>query len=207
MSEIETEETVIRTIDKSGEPDDLIRLSTGVVLRGLKANTGTLISIIAAFPRPRPPVWIHPQMGREMENPNDPDYIARVSSWQTEQGNAVITAFILLGTELVSKPSDMLGPYPVMKKSKVPDGVDGGGKKKFKEVEVISRDWIEEYELLNLPMRPENLKWRYLTWVKFKAAPEDTDLKLIQEVVGRLSGVSKKDVQAAEEFPGGKEEN
>lgn len=192
MSEIdETENKVITTLEKSTE-DNLIRLSSGVVLLGKQANPTTILKVMASFPRPEPPTWTDPTMGRIMPNFNDPDYISRVQAWQFESTNAVIVAFILLGTELVSKPEGMLGPFPEKK-------IVGSGKNKK---EVIGPDFLDDYALLGLPMRPQSEKWRYLTWVQFMACVSEQDSKLIQEVVGRLSGVSKKDVKTAEEFPG-----
>lgn len=183
----ETDTKVIDALKNKDAPQDLINLSTGVVLRGKMANPTTFISIAAMFPRPKPPIYHNKTMGRDMENPSDPDYIARVQSWQIEQGNAIVTFLILDGTELVSKPDDMPGPLP------------GKGKKE--------KDWLDRYSLLGLPMLPENQEWRYLTWVKTVACKDPNDIKLIQEVVGRLSGVSKTDVRAAEEFPGSEKEN
>lgn len=178
---IESDAKVIEAGKRIGEPDDLIRLSTGVVLRGIPASSTTLIAVMAAFPRPKPPMWRDPTMGREMENYADPDYESRVNAWKSEQGDAMLTAFILYGTELVSKPADMSGPQPEKK----------------------NKDWLLKYSLLGLPMLPEDKDWRYLMWVKTIACVSAEDTNSILEVVGRLSGVSKKDVQAAGDFPGG----
>jgi hypothetical protein len=191
MGDLLTDTKVIEAIENQEGEDNLIRLSSGVVLRGKPANATTLIQVISAFPRPKPPIHRNAIMGRDMENPNDPDYISRVQAWQVEQSNAVLTAFILLGTDMESKPEDVLGPQPV---------VLNNGKGKDKKTVVI--DFLDEYALLNLPMKPQDDRWRYLTWVMTVACQTPADTEKIQEVVGRLSGVSKKDVQAAEEFPG-----
>jgi len=175
MSDIE----VVKAVEQAQKPEgDTITLSTGVVLRGKQVPPLILVKILAAFPRPKIPVWISPTMGREMENPSDPDYIERVNAWKTESSNVMLNALILLGTELVSIPKKMAGP-------------DG-------------KDWQEEYEILGIPMTPENKNWRYLTWITFKAAPAIEDLNLIKEVVGRLSGIPEAKVEAAEQFPGSK---
>jgi hypothetical protein len=177
MVQPDTEGKTALAVDLATTPEDnTIRLSTGVVLRGKQANPLTLVKVMAAFPRPRPPTWRDPKMGREMENPDDPEYIERVKAWQMESSNAVLNALILLGTELDSKPKKVPGPD--------------------------SDEWLEEYELLGVPMNPANKSWRYLTWVTFKAAGTKEDLNKIQEVVGRLSGVPEKAVAAAETFPG-----
>lgn len=176
--------------------DNQITLSTGVVLQAKPANPLIMVRVMAAFPRPRPPLWTNPTMGREMENPDDPDYLERVKSWKAESGNAILNALILLGTELVSKPDGMPGPDDI--KSSISENSDGKGKTKKKPVP----SWLEEYEVFGLPLHPFSASWRYLTWVIFKAAPKGEDLNRIKEVVGRLSGIPEKDVKAAEDFPG-----
>lgn len=173
---------VIRAIEDAKKPqDDLIRLSTGVVLRGKQAPPMMLLTIMSAFPRPKPPTYFMEAVGREMENPDDPDYIERVKAWQTEQSNATLAALILSGTELVSRPKEIPGPD--------------------------EKAWLDECSLLGVPMHAENASWRYLRWVQFKAAVSADDLKVIMAVVGRLSGIPEKAVKSAEEFPGSNQED
>jgi len=168
---------VVSAVEEANLPEDnIIKLSTGVVLKGRQANPLILMQVMAAFPRPKPPVWKSPTMGREMENPDDPDYIERVRDWKVISSVATLNALILLGTELV----------------KVPKGTP----------KHTDDEWLEEYSLLGIQMHPESKSWRYLTWVMFKASVGNDDLGVIQKVVGRLSGVPEKDVRAAEEFPG-----
>lgn len=162
---------------------DLVTLSTGVVLKAKKANPLMMIKVMAAHPRPKPPLWKHPTMGREMENPDDPEYQAQLKAYEMETNDATLNAFILLGTELVSVPKGMEKPHPK-------------GDKPLK--------WIDDYSLLNIPMFVNNASWRYLTWVMFKAIADEKDLTLIQEAVGRLSGISEKSVESAESFSGSK---
>lgn len=156
-----------------------ITLSTGVVLRGKQAPPLILIKVMGRFPRPKVPVTFVKNMGREMENPDDPDYQSRVQSWNMEMSEALLSALIMLGTELVSKPANFPGP--------------------------MDDEWLADYELLGLDMKPENRNWRYQTWVYFKAIATADDTTKIREVVGRLSGVSEASVQAAEDFPGSKQ--
>lgn len=177
---------VALAVEKAQTPvDNTIKLSTGVVLRAKKANPLVMVRVMAAFPRPKPPTWVNPTMGREMENPDDPDYQARLQSWQMESGSAILNAMILLGTELVSMPNGFPGPHPEKKKG-----------------ELQWPEWIQEYEFLGIPTHPNNASWRYLTWVMFKAAANEKDFDLIKEKVGRLSGISEDAVKSAEEFPG-----
>ena len=92
----DADKTIAKAIDAAnGEADDsLVRLSTGVVLKVKQANPNVLIRIMTSQRRPTPPVYFSKTMGREMENPDDPDYIARVQSWQMEYNNGMLNALI-----------------------------------------------------------------------------------------------------------------
>jgi hypothetical protein len=155
---------------------DLLTLSSGVVLRVRQAPPLTLIKILAAFPRPKPPVYHNATMGRDVENPDDPDYLERLQAHKTESSSALLNALILLGTELVSTP------------------------KKFSKPDEDS--WLEEYAELGIPSKPESKSWRYLNWVMFKAVANEKDLEVIQKAVGRRSGVPETAVKSAEQFSG-----
>lgn len=171
------EEPLVEAIEESKKPqDNTVVLSTGVVLRCKQANPLLLMNVMAAYPRPKPPVWHNPTMGRQMENPDDPAYIEAVANWKLESSNATLKALILLGTEVV----------------KVPKGIP----------KAEDNQWLEIISLLNIPMNPDNKSWRYLNWVMSVATNGVEDLNKISEVVGRLSGVPEKNVKAAEEFPG-----
>jgi hypothetical protein len=139
-----------------------------------------LLKIMASYPRPKVPTWMSPEMGREVENPQDPDYIDRVKSWKVELSDSTLNALIILGTELVKMPKGMSGPE--------------------------KNDWLDEYKLLGVPVFEGNKMWRYLTWITLKAAPDTNDLMLIKEVVGGLSGIPEAKVNAAEDFPEGDKE-
>ena len=179
---------VVKALEEAQkEPSDLIELETGVILKGQKANPLIMIRVMAAYARPKVPTWFDKKMGRDMENHDDPDYLDALQAHEMEQSNAVLNAFIMMGTTLKKLPKGMEGPHP--EKDKESD-------------ELIWPGWMDEYALLGVPMDRTNKMWRYLTWVMFKAVADEKDLAKIQEVVGRLSGLSEKSVQAAEEFPG-----
>ena len=173
----ETDMKTVRAVaDAKKGAQNEFTLSSGVVLRAKKANPITLIKVMTRFPRPKPPVVFMKDMGRDMENPDDPDYIERVGAWDMDRNAQVLNALILLGTELVSCPK---------------------GIESYK-----GNKWVEKYKVLDMPVHPDNEDWRYLTWVTFIAAPDDNDMNVIQEAVGRLSGIAEADVKAAEQFPG-----
>lgn len=172
----ETDGLIAKVIDASGQRNDnTLTLSTGVVLRAKQASPSIMIRVMTARERPQPPMVFMQAMGREMENPDDPDYIARVQAWEMNYNNSMLNALIGLGTELVAKPRNVAGPS--------------------------DKAWIEDYKALGLPIQPESPAWRYITWVMFVAAPLDTDIAMIGEKVKGLSGVREADVQSAETFP------
>ena len=175
----QTDRVIARAIDEtSKEADDhLLRLSTGVVLKAKQANPSTLIRVMTMQKRPSPPLYFDKGMGREMENPNDPDYISRVQAWQMDYSNGMLNVLIGLGTELVSKPDIMKGPS--------------------------DPQWLADYRALGLPVVADSPSWLYITWVMFVAAPTDADLNLISQGVKTLSGVKEADVRNAETFPAG----
>jgi len=173
------EETMktLKSIEVAGkEPSNDITLSSGVVVRAKKVPPMYLITVMTRNPSPKPPIVFIKDMGRNMENPDDPNYIERVRAWERENNTAILDALIVLGTSLVSVPKGTPRPE--------------------------KDDWLNIIKTLDMPMQPENESWRYLTWMKLIAATEEKDLTLIQEAVGRLSGISEKDVKAAEDFPG-----
>lgn len=173
----EEDDTETKVVDALEEvPDNCIRLSSGVVLRGKQAPPLALVRVMAAFPRPKPPVYRNETLGRDVENPDDPDYIDRLRSHQTESTNAMMNALILLGTELVDVPAGFPKPS--------------------------DDTWLDRYQEMGLTPKPQSENWRYLTWVTFVAVLNEKDLDKIQKVVGRLSGVPENAVKSAEDFPG-----
>lgn len=174
----ESDKKIAKAIDgRNGKGDDNITLSTGVVLKAKQANPNVLIRVMTATPRPKPPTYFNEQMGRLMENPDHPDYIAQVKDWEMSYNNGMLNALIGLGTELVSVPKK----FPLPKDDA----------------------WLEDYKALGLPVVAKSDAWRYITWVMFLAAPTAEDTKLIGDKVKALSGVQEADVDAAATFPDG----
>ena len=178
-----TDRVIAEAIDQTRKEadDNLIRLSTGVILRAKQANPSTLIRVMTKQQRPTPPLYFNKQMGREMENPDDPDYISRVQAWQMDYSNGMLNVLIGLGTEFVAKPLKI-------------EGMEGDL-------------WLMDYKALALPVIADSPSWRYITWVMFVAAPTDSDLNLITSKVKSLSGVKEADVRDAENFPAGDEKS
>lgn len=176
MSKKDVGMTVASAIDKSGEEQDFVTLSTGVELYVRQANPNVLIQIMTAQKRPDPPQVFIKDIGRWMENADDPDYIARVKAWEMDYNRGMLFALVALGTSLKSRPKGFSDP--------------------------AKDEWIADYKALGLPVMAESDSWRYATWVLFKAAPTDHDMKVIGDAVKKLSGVREADVKDAETFPG-----
>lgn len=159
-----------------GDADpNLAALSTGVVLRARPVPASLFADLMARYPTPEPPVVFIPEKGREEENPDDPGYTKRVTENNAQLARAMADAVILLGTEIASVPRGF------------PDQDDP--------------EWLEEARLLGYELHSKRAK--YLAWVKFKAGPELSDYQALWKAVGRLTGVTEQDTQAAvQRFPG-----
>lgn len=169
------DKVIARKLDEiKGEVDNLINLSSGVVLLARPANPLMLIRVMTAHPRPQPPTHFDQMMGREIENPDHPDYVKRVEQWQMEYNNSMLNALIGLGTQLHSKPKKLEGP-------------DGN-------------KWLSDYKSYGLPILPDSESWRYIAWVMSVAVKDDNDTKIIGDKVRQLSGVKEAEVESATTF-------
>jgi hypothetical protein len=147
---------------------DEVTLSTGVVL-GIKKIPRLLIGELVKVPRPTPPIVMIESIGREEENPADPEYINKVQQWETMVSMKMVDAFVLFGTNIKSVPDGF------------PDFLDSSISSKLKALGIIT-------------ISPED---KYLAWIKFFACEQDEDIAAVIDSVGRLSGVSEKDVDEA----------
>lgn len=147
---------------------DEITLSSGVVLN-INKIPRLLIGELVKVSRPTPPIVMIESIGREEENPSDPTYLLKVQQWETEVSMKMVDAFVLFGTAFKSKPDGFS------------DFLDNSISAKLKILGITANTSDE----------------RYLAWVKFIACADDEDITLIVDSVGRLSGVSEKDVSEA----------
>lgn len=179
----ENERKTANTISEveAEDDDNLIRLSTGVVLEAVQANPNIIIKVLSRFPAPEPPTYFNEKLGRWIENTADPDYELKMRAWQIQYANATNNVFISYGTKIKSVPKKMPKPE--------------------------DDEWLDRFYAMGEPVMAENKYWRYLNWVLSVAAPADKDTQLIQEKVGRLSGVREADVKNAATFPGGDKES
>lgn len=165
---VEAEERA--SISENGRPQ--ILLSSGVILNLTSVPKTFIYEATRAFKRPKIPTYLNEEKGREEENPGDPDYLEALEMYAADVANAATDVALLRGTSIQEIPDDVIGPD--------------------------SEEWIQEMEVLGLPMR-DNPRARYMTWIKAIAAPLDNDINGLLEEVGRLTGVSESDVADAVE--------
>jgi len=169
--------TVKAMQDVEAEGDDnLIRLSTGVVLEARQVPSGQLIKVMSRFQPPEPPMYFNKDLGRSLPNTADPYFETRMKEWEQNRVSALLNILIIYGVSLKSKPKGMPGPD--------------------------DDEWLDSFYAAGEQVVADNKYWRLLNWVTAIAAPKDEDIKLITEKVGRLSGVREADVKDAANFPG-----
>jgi len=151
--------------------DPIFTLSSGVVLRAKKLPPMLLTDLIMALEdtKPKPPLVLIASKGREEENPNDPDYLGKVSVYQAHMAKVTFNAFVLEGTVVIEAPSDLPG--------------------------MEDEDWLDRMRLLGKHVRTK--AERYVVWFESVACADAADIGKIMEEVGRLSSVSERDVSAA----------
>ena len=170
-------------VKKTEGDENLVTLSTGVVLRAKQANPLLLIKVMAQDPQPKPPLVTVPQMGnKEVENYEDPNYIERLENWKSRYSERLLNVMLGEGTEVVS----------------VPKGVP----------KLDEDSWVEKLRIYDVDVTNKgNKDWRYINWVTTVACGDEKDLKKIQTLVQKLSGVSEEDVEQATSFPGSDEKS
>lgn len=168
------EDKVIQAVSSSenGSGNGSIRLSTGVVLTTKKISGFLMQEVVKQFPKPKPPIWVNEDMGREEPNPNDPVYLETLTERDANIGLAIVDLFIVAGTNYKSHPPSIPGPD--------------------------DPSWVEDLEAVGFSVG-EGKKKRYLMWVKYVAAPDEQDINNIILEVGKRSGVSEESVNSAAE--------
>ncbi len=171
------EKTVVKAVREAKvTPNSLVTLSNGVTLRTKRVPNMIFLDITRKFRAPKVPKFMNEDIGREEDNPNDPEYIEAYNQYQADIASSIVDTMLLLGTEFVSAPKDIDPP---------------SGKKWSSKLKVLGIDSGDDESLA------------YLQWIKYYAAAEDTDINAIVAAVGRLSGVSEEDVaDAVDQFRG-----
>lgn len=165
------ESTVVQAVrGMSKNSDSLVSLSNGVVLKVRKVPNMIFLEVMHRFTPPKVPVVMNEDLGRKEENPNDPTYVDEYNRYQADLSMAIVDTMVLMGTSVYSVPEEIDGPS--------------------------DESWSRKLKILHIVPGEDEME-RYLMWVKYYAAEDDTDITKIVEAVGRLSGVSEEDVAQA----------
>lgn len=164
----------VMALEESDEKfkSDEITLSSGLRLRLKVVPKHFIYGVTKDIPAPQVPLIHIDGKKRPIENPDDPDYQEAVETWIVATANAATDVALLRGTEILELPKGMIAPE--------------------------STEWIEEMEVLNMPLR-NNSRARYLSWIKAIGVPNEEDLTALMEALGRLTGVTEDDVADAVE--------
>lgn len=159
------------------ESDDLIRLSTGVVLRAVAAPVWLLQDAVRRIPKPVAPMRMNADRGYEEADENDPAYLAAADRYAMDAAGAANDALLLLGTEIVE----------------VPDGFERH----------TDDGWIEELAAVGLDVSGMH---RRMAWLKYWAVRSASDVARVIGAAARKTGVREEDVSDAVASFRGREE-
>lgn len=163
------EQTVLDAAESQGDGDNTVTLGTGVVVRVKPISHDTMVSILARFKEPPVPMYYDPERGREIENPDDPDYIEARTRYNIDIAQAMTIAIYALGVELVEVPEDFPGPDDA--------------------------DWLEERRLAGLSSG-DSRRARLMDWLRHKATIGGDNGKIMY-AAGRATGTMEGDAAAA----------
>lgn len=173
VPEIDIDE-VFEEIEETKE--ELVTLSSGAQVRAKRVPDNLVLTLHRQNPAPKPPIVEIREEGRRPrreENPNDPDYVQALETYQLEIANKMTDLILLAGMEVVNLPKGM-------------DEYDAEG------------EWVEELEAMGLDV-PLGKASRRLLWIRYQVAPLATDLETISSVYARVAEVSEEGVEAKEE--------
>lgn len=154
---------------------DTFTSSSGVKFKLSKVNNLVIVEAAKKLKAPRVPVMYIEDKGRDEENPNDPDYVEALQTYQMEQGMLLVNTYLAFGTKILSDslPEDKL-PLD----------------------DISWSDDLKETLDIDIPIKG---KARYLRWLKFHLLG-DEDMNNLARAVMNFSGrVTQGDVAAAEE--------
>jgi hypothetical protein len=166
MAEYDTKiQQVVADIELEEQAPYIISLSSGVRLKLKKISPLRILAIVNKFKYPEVPEFWDEKRERPIRNPDSPAYLAMKETVDTDRMFAVYDAIAAIGTEI----------------DYIPDG--------FSKPE--DDDWLEEQEVIGVPVNKDSKLARYLAWVKYKAIASQTDMQLIGNEFGLALGISE----------------
>lgn len=156
---------VVEATETTKQNPTIVLKGSGVVLRLKKVNVLRINAINDRFRYPEVPKLFDENKGRELRNPDDPNYKAACAEVDEQRMMAILDAIAVLGTEIVS----------------VPEGVPA----------LADNTWVEELQFLQIPVDPDSPLARYMAWIKYVAIKDQEDLMTIGREFGLVMGNSE----------------
>ena len=178
----DTTEKAAKAVDEvseemSGQTDNLVTLSTGVVIKFKQIPPGIMIKVLTKIKKPEVPKIYIERDDVWVQNPDHPEHIKAMEWYELESSGFLLNVMLLKGTEIVKFDR---------RRTQGPES-DG---------------WLEDFKVLGLDILADNKSWRKLNWLLSVAAATDKDFEAISKGVGELSGVPEENVAEAAKFPG-----
>lgn len=163
--------------------DNLVKLSTGVVLSINSIPQDVMIDLWNNNPEPQPPYVFMKSIGRNEYNKDDPEYLEAHNKWQMSMYSNMVDLYILWGTQVVDIPENIMGPN--------------------------SERWHKRYKSTakRTGLDPDDEDDIYIYWVRYIACQaygknkdsENSDISKIVDKISAEMGISEGMVKEEEE--------
>lgn len=162
-------------VEEAEEPAREVILSNGVTLHLRPVPPFLIRDRAVQIERPRPPVVMIEGKGREEENPNSPEYAAALDKYEADTIQAGLDIMLHVGVVSYDLPEGF-------------DGPDG-------------EQWVEVVRSVGvLPEGAfEDTNKRRVAWLRLWALATSSDIELVTDTIGKLSGISNREVKKATE--------
>ena len=161
---------------RDGSEPDIIELPYGVTAKIVPVPPQLIEEVTSRIKNPEVPKWHNEEKDRDEPNPNDPAYLKALAEAETLRGIASVDAFALFGLDIDGLPEDEKWL------------------KKLKFMEKRGLIDLSDYDLND----PEEKEFVYKRYVALNGN--------VLNAIVKSSGVSEKEIQAAEASFRGQEE-
>lgn len=149
-----------------------VTLPSGVVVTVTSVPGRILLDLLNTIPEPRAPVITREGTSRTEENTNDPEYLAAVQKYKTDQGKLAQEVYITQGIrKIISVPDD--------------------------KCSLDDDEWIDRLELIGIRVAREPKMARWRDWLLYHVIDEGDVAHLMTEVAVAGGGVTEELVKAA----------
>lgn len=153
--------------EDSAADQDLLVMSTGVVLRTHRVSPFLYNQVLERFQDPPVPKVYDKDSERDIENPMHPAYIQAKNRVEMDRGSALTDLFIGLGTTPEHVPDELV---PLDEDTWI--------------IAIRRHISNEEYEAI-----AQDDSYRYIAWVKYIATASTDDIAAIMDAINRKLGV------------------